>query len=148
MSTTVARPKALLFDLDGTLSDRDASFEAQLRAQYDEFRAELRHIPQEDYIRRVVELDEHGYADRATVYRSFAAGFDLPEILATRLTNHFHRTYGSFSQFFPEAPAALSTLRMGGLKLGVVTNGSSAMQRAKMDAPGVSTLVDAMLVSD
>src|SRR5215471_7890616 len=113
-----AKPKAVLFDLDGTLFDRDASFLELVQAQYRVFLAELAEVPREAFVRRLVELDEHGYADKSAVYREIATEFGLPQSLATRLTAHFHGTYASFSKCFPEVPGTLSNLRRLGMRLG------------------------------
>ena len=67
-----AKPKAILFDLDGTLFDRDAGFLELVRDQYDCFAAEVEHTPREVFVRRLVEMDEHGYSDKHVVYRDLA----------------------------------------------------------------------------
>ena len=100
-------PKAVLFDLDGTLLDRDASFLEFVQDQYDCFAAELERISREVFVRRVVEMDGHGYVDKRVVYRDLAREFCLPEATAERLTIHFLNAYASYSQCFPEVPSAL-----------------------------------------
>jgi putative hydrolase of the HAD superfamily len=62
-------PQATLFDLDGTLFDRDASFLELVRAQYHVFRPELEGSPMEVFVARAIELDKHGYVDKSVVYR-------------------------------------------------------------------------------
>jgi len=145
MKTT---PKAVLFDLDGTLFDRDASFLELAQAQHREFLAELAGIPEEAFVRRLVELDEHGYADRFAVYNGIATEFGLPPSLAARLTTHFHATYASFSKCFPEVPATLANLRERGIRLGIITNGSTNMQQRKVHELGIAALIDELLISE
>jgi putative hydrolase of the HAD superfamily len=140
--------KAVLFDLDGTLFDRDASFRQLVHVQYEAFSAALEGVPCEAFVRRVVELDEHGYVDKAVVYRNFASEFDLPQTLAERLTAHFQDTYASFSRCFPEVPSALADLRTHGLKLGIITNGATRMQEDKIRYLGIMDLVDDVFVSE
>jgi len=140
--------RAVLFDLDGTLFDRDASFLELAQAQYREFLTELAGVTNEAFVRRLVELDEHGYADRFAVYREIATEFDLPHSLAARLTAHFHDTYASFSKCFPEVPAVLANLRRNGHKLGIITNGSTNMQERKVHQLGIALLVDELLISE
>lgn len=53
--------KAALFDLDGTLLNRDKSVELFINEQYERLYELLSHIPKEQYISRFIELDNHGY---------------------------------------------------------------------------------------
>jgi putative hydrolase of the HAD superfamily len=53
--------KSVIFDLDGTLLDRDASVEKFVSAQYNRLINHLSHIPKNNYIDRFIELDCHGY---------------------------------------------------------------------------------------
>jgi putative hydrolase of the HAD superfamily len=141
-------PKAILFDLDGTLFDRDTSFADLVRAQYYAFAAALQTVPCAVFVRRVIELDDHGYVDKAVVYREVAEEFGLSKTMAEHLTAHFHRTYALFSRVFPEVPSALAVFRAHGLKLGIITNGSTPMQEAKIRQLGIADLLDEILISE
>jgi len=141
------KPLAVLFDLDGTLFDRDASFLELVRVQYQAFEA-LKQVPCETFVQRVVELDEHGYADKAAVYREIAREFGLAPDLSDHLSAHFQETYASFSRAFPETPYVLAGLRAQGIKLGIITNGSTRMQEEKIRQLGIADRVDAILVSE
>jgi putative hydrolase of the HAD superfamily len=142
------RPKAILFDLDGTLFDRDGCFRELVERQYVFFGETLAHIPRETYIERVIELDAHGYVDKAVVYRDVARLFELPDAFAQRLLEHFRETYTSLCRGFPEIPSALAALRAKGLKLGVITNGSTQMQEMKIRQLGFEDFFDCVLISD
>jgi putative hydrolase of the HAD superfamily len=48
---------------------------------------------------------------------------------------------------YPDVPAALAALRQEGFAIGVVTNGSSELQRAKIDDAGIGPLIDLVVVS-
>jgi putative hydrolase of the HAD superfamily len=147
-ASMTCEPKAVLFDLDGTLFDRDASFLELLSAQYQTFAVSLEPIPRDVFIQRIVELDEHGYVEKTVVYREIVSEFGLPQTLAGRLNAHFQDAYGSFSRCFPEVPSALAALRTDGLQLGIITNGSSRMQEQKIRQLGIADLVDEVLISE
>lgn len=49
---------------------------------------------------------------------------------------------------FPDARPTLSTLRASGRKLGLVTNGSARMQRAKLTALALLPMLNTLLLSD
>lgn len=72
--------KAIIFDLDGTLLNRDASIEMFVDCQYDRLNIELSHIPKDTYIKRFIELDQRGYVWKDKVYQQLAAEFEVKEI--------------------------------------------------------------------
>lgn len=56
------------------------------------------------------------------------------------LERRAHRVY-------PEVPAVLDSVRRAGLRLGLITNGASAMQRGKLAAVGLATAFEPTVVS-
>ena len=72
--------KAILFDLDGTLLDRDRSLARFIDMQYDRLIAHLRRIPRAGYTARFVELDSRGHVWKDKVYQSLVEEFDLSDI--------------------------------------------------------------------
>ena len=145
---TALPPKAILFDLDGTLFDRESSYLELVHAQYEHFAEMLAHIPRELYIERAVELDAHGYVERSVVYGGLAREFEFPSALAEDLARHFWDTYHLFGRAYPEVPSALAGLRSLGLKLGIITNGSVRMQERKIQQLGLPEMFDAVLISE
>jgi len=53
--------KAVVFDLDGTLLNRDASVKIFLENQYKRLNKSVNHISKDNYITRFIELDSRGY---------------------------------------------------------------------------------------
>ena len=60
--------KAVLFDLDGTLLDRDSTVRLLLRDQYATFAAHLGHIDREIFVSRVLALDDHGHGTKKAAF--------------------------------------------------------------------------------
>jgi putative hydrolase of the HAD superfamily len=116
--------KAVLFDLDGTLYDRDALAVALFAEQYAAFATELRGVSRERFLRDVHAMDDHGHGLKETGYP---------------VDRHCK----------PDADArsTLEELRRRGLKLGIVTNGPSEMQRHKLALLGLEHEFDAVVVS-
>jgi putative hydrolase of the HAD superfamily len=52
------------------------------------------------------------------------------------------------ASLFPDALGTIPRLRQAGLRVGVLTNGPSEIQRRKLRATGVEPLVDAVLISE
>ena len=138
----------VLFDLDGTLYDRDLLVRALAENQYDEFRGDLCHIDSARYVERLIELDDHGYRPKYKVYESLAQEFVLRPALQQNLEDHFWSTYDSFCVLPEDVTSTLNTLSANGKTLGIITNGSSERQQAKIDALGIRSWFNAIVVSE
>ena len=67
--------ESVLFDLDGTLLDRDTSVKQFIAVQYDRLTEQLSHIPKQDYIDRFIDLDCHGHVWKDKVYQELVVEF-------------------------------------------------------------------------
>ena len=72
--------KAVLFDLDGTLLDRDASLQQFVAAQYQRFQMYLRHIPEDEYLFTFIELDCRGHVWKDKVYQQLINEYSIAEL--------------------------------------------------------------------
>ncbi|MEU1516268.1 HAD family hydrolase [Streptomyces sp. NPDC005811] len=127
-----------LFDLDGTLVDRQAA--------YSNVVAGLCHahglgLPAERWL--LGQL-----ADRANLsdFAQFRVAFDLSESPDILWQEYVHRIAAAIT-CRPEVLGGLAELRAANWTIGIVTNGSTDTQRAKLAATGISDLVDAVAVS-
>jgi putative hydrolase of the HAD superfamily len=139
--------KAVMFDLDGTLYDRDTLATALFEKQYCAFEAELCGVPRERYLRDVLAMDGHGHSDKETGYRTLVRLWGLDDALATRLIEHFWYCYDALCQLSDDVADTLRTLRRRKLILAVVTNGQGVRQRRKLEALGIEHAFDVVLVS-
>ena len=139
--------KAVLFDLDGTLYDRDALAKTLFEEQYSAFASDLRGISRERFLRDVHEMDEHGHGEKASGYRRLMREWQLDDGLALRLLEHFLTTYLRLSVPSEDTASMLRELRARELKLGVITNGQSPLQRGKLAALALDRSFDTILVS-
>jgi putative hydrolase of the HAD superfamily len=139
--------RAVFFDLDGTLWDRDKAFRQLVEAQHQTF-SQLAAVHRLAYVNRMVELDDHGLGDKRAVYARVVSELGLEPDLATLLYDNFLTEYGSFFEPFPEVLATLRWLRDRKVKLGIITNGTIAMQEPKIEGLGLTPLMDAVLISE
>lgn len=144
----VAVIKAVLFDLDGTLYDRDALAATLFPEQYAAFATELRGISQATFLRDVHGMDDHGYGVKEDGYRALVQAWELHPALAERLLSHFRESYDRHCHLTDDVRHTLDELRRRRLILGVITNGPSVMQRRKLAALGIDQVFDAILVSE
>jgi putative hydrolase of the HAD superfamily len=140
--------KAVLFDLDGTLYDRDGLAATLFPEQYAMFAHELRGISLERFLHDVHLMDDHGYGPKEAGYRALVQTWNLDAALAERLVAHFRESYGRHCLLAADVKHTLDELRRRELRLAVVTNGPSVMQRRKLAALGIEHAFDAILVSE
>lgn len=140
--------KAVLFDLDGTLYDRDALVERLFAQQFEAFKPALAAIPSKTFISRLVTLDDHGYRDKRDVYRIVGAEWSLASGLCDRLEKDFWTRYDDECVLEADVRYTLETLRERGVKLAVVTNGGADRQKQKLDALSISSWLDTVLISE
>lgn len=137
--------KAILFDLDDTLLDREGSIEPIATHQYKKYG--IQQVPLAAYVERFKTLDEHGYADRHQLFRTLVAEFNIEADSEDMLWDYRRQTW-QVAQLFDDALGVLSAFRERGYKLGIITNGSTMMQNGKLEATGLHQLVDVALISE
>jgi putative hydrolase of the HAD superfamily len=140
--------KAVLFDLDGTLYDRDRLAAELFAEQYARFSHELPGISHERFMRDVLAMDEHGHGSKVAGYAALVQSWKLDGAIAERLLAHFRETYDRYCHLSDDTRDTLAALRAHGLKLGVITNGGSEMQRRKLEGLGLERSFDVILVSE
>jgi putative hydrolase of the HAD superfamily len=140
--------KGVSFDLDGTLFDRDSAVRDLFAAQYRAFQGVLGGVEAERYVERLLELDDHGHADKRTAFGTLVRELGLDSALGDELTEHFREVYPKFGAPFPDALPTLRELRARGIALALVTNGRADTQAAKVSRLGLEPLLDATLISE
>ena len=140
---------AVLFDLDNTLTDRDAGF-AGWAAWFARQRLGLRETDAvNEAIAILVDLDAGGYTPREVLFRAVAGRYpvltDDPADLAVayRGENLTH-----LPPLDAGTTALLAALDAAGLPWGIVTNGSSDSQRAKIRKIELEHRASCILISE
>src|SRR4030095_3402849 len=141
-------PKAILFDLDGTLWDRNDAVRALATEQHRQLYQWLGHIPQRDYVERVVHLGDNGRAEKNFFYQTIGIEFGLSEPAAAILHSDFWKRYQGFIVPFPEVIETIHHLRRLEIRPGILANGSMRVQEAKISRLGISDLMDVVLISE
>jgi putative hydrolase of the HAD superfamily len=140
--------KAVFFDLDGTLLDRDASIREFSVRQYQRHYSRLSHIPQALFTDRFIELDARGYVWKDKVYQQMEAEFTFQGIAAEDLLmdylDHFHQSCVPF----PHLIETLSALRDRQIKMGIISNGRWDLQMASIQALQIEEYFEVILISE
>lgn len=140
--------KAILFDLDGTLLDRDTSLLLFIEAQYERLRDVLGHIPKEHYIARFIELDNRGYVWKDTVYAQLVAEFHISSTTSKALLEDYVANFQHHCVAFPHVHDMLDELKRHQIVLGMITNGYGQFQMDNIKALGIEAYFDVILVSE
>jgi putative hydrolase of the HAD superfamily len=140
--------KAVFFDLDGTLYDRDVLVQELVADQHAAFAGELSGLSRERFISRVLEMDDHGYGDKALGYQQIVAEWGLELGLAHRLCDYFCSHYDRPCRLPTDTATTLQTLKAHDKRLGVITNGGTDRQRAKLASLGLLSTFDVVLISE
>lgn len=140
--------KAVLFDLDGTLLNRDASVRKFINGQYERLVEGVGHISKDDYIARFIELDARGYVWKDTVYQQMVNEFKITKIHWEDLLNDYIEELKQSCVPFPNLIEMLDELKSKSLKLGMITNGKGKFQMDNIKALGIDQYFDTILVSE
>lgn len=142
-----AEPLAILFDLDGTLHDRVRGIVDFASNQCFRLGVEPRY--HQKYVNRFVELDANGMVWKDEVYRVLSKEFDLvgkPSV--EDLVSEYLDQYPKFSVEVSGTKQALESVKAQGMKVCILTNGRSDLQRAVINKLGFSEYLDAIVISE
>jgi putative hydrolase of the HAD superfamily len=139
--------KAVLFDLDGTLLNRDASVEQFIAIQYDRLVNNLKDIPKKDYIARFIELDCHGYVWKDKVYQQLVEEFKI-DLTWEMLLQDYEQQFQNHCIPFSELVEMLRLLKKQDYLLGIISNGRGKFQTHAIEGLGIQDYFDVILISE
>ncbi len=150
-------PRAVFFDLDDTLCDYASARHARLRIAFtltDDGRTQLPGgVDLDAMIAESIDTHPHG----ADHFPQLFARYGVSDPAVARRAAEWYRSNRFHGlAFFPESLEILQSIRQGfsthgranATPIGVVTNGPTEVQRAKIELLGVRDLVDFAIISD
>jgi putative hydrolase of the HAD superfamily len=140
--------KAVLFDLDGTLLDRDSSLQQFVTKQYDKFFNHLSHISRNKYVERFIELDCRGHVWKDLVYQSLITEFDISKLSWQKLLSDYETNFRFYCVSFPNLKETLTFLKQQEYLLGIITNGRGVFQARSIEGLGIKSYFDIILISE
>ena len=150
------RPKAVIFDLDDTLCDYATARETRLRRAFTLSSCGNQSSEAIDLDRMVaesIEMHPHG----ADHFEELFARFGIADANAARAAADWYRKNRFHGlRLFPETEEVFATVRnavsdddpKAARPIGIVTNGPTEVQLAKLELLGIDRLVDFVLVSE
>lgn len=138
---------AVLFDLDDTLIDRSAAFVRYCQSLYANTPSMHETHSEIEAVALLVELDGRGLRDR-TIFIKGALNIwsDIFPSVDEAVTSWW-TTYPKFVELEDTTRQLIADIRASGRPVGIVTNGASETQRAKLKLTGLEGLVDGIVVS-
>ena len=146
MATTAA--KAILFDLDNTLMDREALFRRVAQTFYEEHLSVMAKAPQEHVMKMLIRWDEDGFSDRNAMLQRWLNEWPGIGMTLDSLTRWYRSSMDRKTEPDPEINKFLADLNERGLTWGIVTNGGTSSQRSKCKAAGLEKLAQFIIVSE
>jgi putative hydrolase of the HAD superfamily len=136
--------RAAIFDLDDTLYEREQFLLSGFAAVADELERRFG-LPAPWILATLKRARARGHAGREL--QALCADHGLPESLIPELVEVIRRHEPALA-LGSVASAVLAQMRADGWRLGILTNGLPATQRAKVEALGLESHVDAVLYAE
>lgn len=140
--------KAVVFDLDGTLLDRDNSLLAFVGQQYNDLGKSVKHIPKDKFISRFIELDAKGYVWKDQVYKQLIEELKIEGIDAQTLLEYYVTNFKRHCIPFPGLITMLENLTQKSIRLAMITNGRGQFQLDNILALGIKDYFDDIIISE
>lgn len=139
--------KAILFDLDQTLLDRNTSLIKFVEWQVNFFQL----VSQENkqaFITRFIELDNNGSVWKDVVYSQLLEDFNIKTFNVESLLESYINDFNKFCRPFEKVPETIQNLYNKGYKLGLISNGKSPFQENNFYALGLKEFFSTIIVSE
>lgn len=142
-------PKAVLFDLDRTLTNRPASIMKYAGSFLTEYKDKLSphlDIDQLSFVLNKADGGGYNHLNRSPHIISSLNWITPPS--PDELDEHWKSNFPKSAVFADQAYDLLLALRDTGVRTAIVTNGSARAQNAKIDALGIRKMVETILISE
>lgn len=139
---------AVVFDLDGTLLNRQLSLKNFIIGQYQRFFNDFQPVSLPDYSRRFITLDNDGYVSKDVVYQQLLQEFEITTVTWHQLLDDYLVSFRHHCLAYPDTTVMLNTLKKQGYLIGLISNGPSDFQRTTLDALGIADSFDFILISE
>jgi putative hydrolase of the HAD superfamily len=140
----------ILFDLDNTLTDRPASIRQFSQQFFADFRHKLHEYITFDNVHNVMQIgDGGGYRPKEVMFQEIQKDLQWiePPTLET-IAEYWYRLSPKLMCLRPDVHETLGELQRRGLRLGIITNGKTAVQNATIDAINLRDYFSSIIISE
>lgn len=140
--------RAIIFDLDGTLLDRNASLIQFIKNQHKHRLSDQTKVPLSEYIKDFREYDNNGYVPKVNVYEKLQNTYGWDESLSRHLWKDFQERFHEHCVPMSGLEELLQELSSSDLQKGLITNGETLFQSRTIDALQIEKYFDSILISE
>lgn len=143
------RPRAVLFDLDDTLTSRRTALRRFAMRFVQDYAAHLQPLDVDELVSAIESVDANGYRPRSefvALLRRELTWVQPPDESA--LLAYWQATFPRCCAARVGALQVLAWLQARAIALGLVTNGAETIQQAKVDALGIRSSFAAIVISE
>ena len=136
--------KAIIFDLDNTLIDRQRAFKEMLIRKFNSLFNDEKLVNQ--MVKDVNDWDNNGTVERIVVFKKWVEKYNVTCITPEQLDKEWSNESGSVAFLYDDVKETLIKLKEK-YKLAILTNGNTVSQRRKLNTINIYDLLDYTLVS-
>ena len=136
--------KAIIFDLDNTLIDRQRAFKEMLDRKFHQLFEDETLI--QEMIKDIIEWDNNGTVERIVVFKKWAEKYNVTKISAEQLDKEWSDESGSVAFLYDDVRETLTELKKK-YKIAILSNGNKTSQRRKLSTIDIYDLLDYSLIS-
>lgn len=137
--------KAILFDLDNTLIDRQRAFREMLYRVFRSYYKDENYV--EKLVKDMIEFDKGGRVERIDAFNQLINKYNIKEFNAKKLSKDWSNESGSTVYLFDDVIDTFKELKKK-YKLAIVTNGDYVSQKRKLDNINLYKYLEYTLISD
>ncbi|MCL2885110.1 MAG: HAD-IA family hydrolase, partial [Oscillospiraceae bacterium] len=144
----ISATRAVFFDFDDTLQDRQTAFAGYVDFFLDKYFPFLPPALRAARRRNMIEQNRGGYVDYPRYFAALIAAWSWASAPSPAALYHEAALrFPDHTALFDDAISTLDALRARGLRLGVISNGPSLLQNRKLDVCGLRGKFDVCMVS-
>lgn len=138
--------KGIIFDLDNTILDREATFAHFIGDQYFRYFEPITAVSKDEFIKIAQRYDNFGYSPKSEVYAGICSETGST-IDPAELEADFRNRYGDYPILFADSLEVLESLGET-YPLGLVTNGRVKGQNKKIDRSMIRDYFSSIKISE
>ncbi|EKS24078.1 HAD family hydrolase [Staphylococcus sp. HMSC072B07] len=140
--------KAVVFDLEGTLLDRNKSREKFIEEQYERFHDYLVHVQARDFKKQFIELDDDEDHDKPELYKAIIKRFHVDRLTWKDLFRDFETHFYRYVFPYHDTQYTLERLIQRGYLTGVIANGKSKIKQYRLENLGILSYIHFLSTSE